>query len=518
MSTDVSGLQTPHRRRSGVQGLKVHTLPTDPDDAKQSGSAVRTSQSQGYEDAQIDDEYAKAKPQSSFEMDEDFKFKRRRRKDEALGERLESLQEMQQARWVENFNSSMQQAPPVVPSQYGQLAPPNMMAPPQYMPYMYYYPMPAPMVPIPTSPQRPGEMPSSMQGYPNTSTQPFFPHLGPMMGGGQVVPQQGMYPGYYSQEARDMSRARDPQQSRDRRKTIMSQRGRRLSMLSLQGDERAVDAMRSEIVSPHKDVPETDFYRHIANTSFGRGLQTRQLFNWCFIRCLRKYEENIGTMSAGNDAADYTSPKRISMMILKEFVQDLRKGKLEMDWDGKSIPEGDEQGDVTEDTVLRELFDEDEHHGARSSPTRRKRKAMLIPNEKNIQNMENIKVLEEKIAELRDEISQWSVELDKEEHQTAATVLETVPQSRDVEIDALPAVPIVPNFKMQFCQSMDRLLGSSHLLAAHAQLLSKTLALKSGKIAKRISNRKRIGKSHASKAAIKNLLVGLSSTMAPADS
>ncbi|AMD20677.1 HDL067Cp [Eremothecium sinecaudum] len=503
---------SPRRRRSGFHGVRVHMLPTEPAELKRNSSAYDSSQTNGNvdEDAQIDNEYTRMKPHSSFEADEDFKFKRRKSKNGALGERLDSLQNMQNAKWMDNFNSSMQhpQLPPPV-NEYVQ--PP----PPQYMPYMYYYPMPAlaphHMLPTTASPQKQANnLPSSMQGYPNTSTQPFYPHRSSSQ---LMPPPPQMYPGYYAQEARN------PGYSRERRRTIMAQRGRRLSMLSLQGEEN-VDVMKSEVISPHKDVPESDFYRHIANTSFGRGLQIRQLFIWCLIRCLRKLETQDEHITANENNSTYINPRRIRMVILREFVQDLRKGKIDVDWDCNNIVEEEQYRDDTEDTVLRELFDddnEDKEPGARRT-AKRKLKLVKIPNEKNIQNLENVRILEEKISKLKSEIQRWSTVLDDNTYQTNWEALRKPTQvPTEPGRFNLPPVPKIEDVKLGFSRRIDTLYGSAHLLHSHARLLNKTIQIKSGAVSRTLTKKTIPKKPTETKQFTRKLLLSLSKLMASND-
>lgn len=156
---------TPQGRASQRKhGLKVQTLPLPPE--LKSYDSVRTTQE--LEENGEPDEYRRNNPQSSFEKDEDFKFKRHKHRNNAgtasLGERLDSLHELQNARWVDNFNSSVnmdrrarnsQRENPSQESQRSIPALPAQSIPPSYMPYMYYYPF-APMVhPMSTSPRGP---------------------------------------------------------------------------------------------------------------------------------------------------------------------------------------------------------------------------------------------------------------------------------------------------------------------------------------------------------------------------
>lgn len=500
------------RRQSGLHGVRVHMLPTELNDLNSDKDGIRTGLTNAEEeDVHIDNEYTRMRSQSSLEGEEDFKFRRRKRKNGALGERLDNLQDMQNAKWMDNFNSSVQQAAIASHIQpYNQISQTSQMQPHQYMPYVYYYMPPPPhMMAANISPLKyeNNNPSSSMHGLPNTSTQPFFPQLN----NSQFIPSTQIYPDHYLHDDRHR------RHSKERKRTLQSQRGKRLSMLSLRGDDN-VDFMGSEIISPHKDVPESDFYKHIGNTSFGRGLQTRQLFNWCMIRCLKKLEVEEERATADNNNSTYVDPRRISLVILKEFVQDIRKGKDDVNWEADNDFEAECNSNDTEDTELRELFDEaeDNEPGAHISTRKKAIKVVKVPNEKNIQNQKNIVILQEKISELKQEVEKWSVLLDDKAYREKCRPLKlhTHTQIDESELN-LPVIPDVDSLIIKFSKRIDRFQASTHLLYSHADLLGNTLTAKAKAIFKALSNRSKQEDLKPRKRYIKKLLLGLSKVIVP---
>ncbi|SCU81123.1 LAMI_0B04896g1_1 [Lachancea mirantina] len=473
--------------RKRFHGLKMETLPFSADlKNNETFETVQDIESEKMAD------YETASTHSKLEHDDDFKFKRHRSKQAgtaSLGERLDNIQELQKARWMDNFNSSVNferqtlnqnYSRKVSPSQNQSQQPPIIadapqpMAPP-YMPYMYYYPM-TQLMPMPTSPVRPPE--NSSQLYINTSTQPFMPPI--PHGNGQLMPPPPLYPNYPAYNFQNNVDHRRPNR-RDRKRSFMAQRGRRLSMLSFQDDH-------SHIISPHKDVPERDFYRHIANTSFGHELQVRQLFNWCFIRSLRKWEKSESTQQrdAGQSGETYTDPKRIAMVVIKEFVEDLRRGKIGVDWEAEeyNVVEEDDEKDSyrDEDTELRELFDHDEDESVvvRMPTKRRRRELPNIPNEKNVENAKNLVILEKQINDLREEIKIWS-EMTNEDNSIARkwTDFKTDLASKAQRAnDSDPYSTVLSEQLGQLNEKletrMDNFQNMAHFLNSHSKLISQT--------------------------------------------
>ncbi|SCW01141.1 LAFE_0D05996g1_1 [Lachancea fermentati] len=496
MSRERPPSSSPRRKsKQRIHGLKMQTLPLSSE--LKNNDEIKTT---GESEEDRDDEYSRNNPQSSFEKDEDFKFKRHRSKNggvSSLGERLDNLQELERARWMDNFNSSVNidkhrgKSLEESPQRVATVQPPH-MAPP-YMPYMYYYPIP-PMMPMTTSPTRPvisqgneaSHYLNSSQGYPNTSTQPFLPIPPPS---GQLMPPPPLYPNYspysYYQSA-DSEQLKKTRQRREKRKSVMEQRGRRLSMLSFQDN--------SHIISPHKDVPEEDFYRHIANTSFGQDLQIRQLFNWCFIRALRKRETVNASQKKVKEGPDetYVDPNKIAMVIMKEFVHELRKGLIQIDWEAENndIQLNDKQSYEEEDTELRELFDDDEEENRISQvKKRRKTTAIKIPNEKNLQNSKSLLILQEQVDKLKAEIQTWVKYLDVDDHlgdwSTFKSELEACSENI---ITTVESKPTAEDMKMQLVTRMDRFYSMCHFLSSYSQLLSETSGRKLQQLKTYINN------------------------------
>lgn len=460
--------------------------------------------------SQEEDEYNVGKPAaSSFEADQDFKFKRHKNKQSngvpSLGERLDNLQDIKKAKWVDNFNSSMPNArettgnnglsSPRVPAG-GQAYPSSQPVPP-YMPYMYYYPMPPqgpPMMPYMGSPVHPTQvdgqqyMNSSVSMMPNSSLQPFFPpgqqprydQEAP-----QLMPAPSLYPYNYVQSQQQYAK-----KAKDRRKSIAQNRGRRLSILASQDDGNG-------IVSPHKDVPEKDFYRHIGDTSFGKSLQMRQLFSWCIIRSLKKLEEKEmeSKQTARTESRDYADPKKMALVIMKEFVNDLRRGNIDVDWEAEEAADGDEDNDETgEDTELRELFDDnDDDDGAGTGNTRTVRRKKhqsniadrpKIPNSKNVENEKNLEVLEGLVRNLKEEVDSWAQVLGKQnpeaEWQTIDRQFSLPDKKLETANDDLP----VAHISQDLTRRLDRLQVHSHLLNSSSEALSVLLGARRDKLSR----------------------------------
>ncbi|CEP60600.1 MIND complex subunit DSN1 LALA0_S01e14686g [Lachancea lanzarotensis] len=497
---------SPQSQKSSQQrrhGLKMQTLPF-PDELKPRNGVVMSQEAE-YDVGEELDEFQPGPQHSSFERDDEFRFKRHKHRHNAgtasLGERLDNIQELQNARWMDNFNSSAnfdrqaRSSQRQISSQDSQRQQQQSMMPlqaPPYMPYMYYYPYAPPMVhPVPASPVHASDqenMPqfvSSSQGYPNTSTQPFLPPLPPQ--NSQLMPPPPLYPNYSGYNYyNDMQRnvAQRSQQRREKRKSLLAQRGRRLSMLSIQDN--------SHIISPHKDVPEHDFYRHIANTSFGQDLQIRQLFSWCFIRCLRKWEtrEHSGSLQKSTiQGESYVDPKRIALVIIKEIVDDLRKGNLDINWDVEESTESAAEENSRyqeEDTELRALFDDDEDDDdvgsgqrARKKTKRKTLKQLLkLPNEKNIQNAKNLEVLQKQIDTLDDEIKRWIHELDEPDKTTECEHFKRNLEKLREELQQQPlsdaSLDPTPKLERELRMRMERLYSISHVLHSNSKLLSET--------------------------------------------
>ncbi|CAR28166.1 hypothetical protein ZYGR_0N06570 [Zygosaccharomyces rouxii] len=398
---------------------------------------------------------------SQFEKDDDFKFKRHHRST-GLGQRFDSLQDVKRAKRVENFNSSM--------AYNGSQSP--------HLPYMYYYPMahpamaPPPMAPPPPPPpQQPITFQSpSASMMPNSSLQPFYQETP------QLLPPPNLYPYHFVQQD-------SPRHSRRRREHRRREE-----------DEPRV------IHSPSKDLPEEDFYRHIGDTSFGKSLQIRQLFNWCIIRSLRNKESQPSAPTDGLDA------NRIALTIVKEFVNDLRNGKISIDWEAE---ESDGSGDIhndndDEDTELKELFAEDGNLRLPKKESKNDRSTM--PNVKNIENQKNLADLESKIESIRREIQDWAHVLDSQKIESEWSQIRrvTIPQEQQKEE---PLQDDSSTYE-DLVQRIDKLKLHTHLLESHADALSEVSNKKIDILSKDF-----VKVNHSRQINAKGLLKGLSNSL-----
>lgn len=486
--------RTPPVKRS--YPLKLETIPMT------SSSYAELKETRHDEESlrsQEEDQYDLGKPNgSTFEADQEFKFKRHRNKQShgapSLGERLDNLQDVKKAKWVDNFNSSLPNGRDIDGSERSPPLPPHRQPVQPYMPYMYYYPMPPqgpPMMPFVGSPVHPSQMEgqqymnSSVSMMPNTSLQPFLPpgqqpkfdQEAP-----QLLPAPSLYPYNYVQPQQEYAK-----KAHERKKSAAQNRGRRLSILASQDERRG-------IVSPHRDVSEKDFYRHIGDTSFGKDLQMRQLFNWCAIRSLRRLEENDAESkkTPKTENGDPVDPKRIAVVIIKEFVNDLRRGNVDIDWEAEDEANSDQDtNDVGEDTELRELFDENDEAVEKKPVRRRKKKSSAeerpkVPNSKNVENEKNLKTLQDRVKHLKDEMDSWAKALGRQKPEAEWEKIESqftpVNQGHEAHDE-----PMKPDISHDLTRRLDRLQAHSHLLNSSSKALSVLLKLRRDKLAQSLA-------------------------------
>lgn len=361
---------------------------------------------------------------SQFERDDDFKFKRHHRST-GLGQRFDSLQDVKRAKRVENFNSSMA----FNESQS------------QHLPYMYYYPVAhtaMPMAPPPPPPQ-PQPQPMAFQSpsasmMPNSSLQPFYQETP------QLLPPPNLYPYNFVQQE-------SPRHSRHRR------------------EHRRHEEDEPRIVqSPNRNLPEKDFYRHIGDTSFGKDLQIRQLFNWCITRSLRNKESQPSAPTDGLDA------NRIALTIIKELVNDLRNGKINIDWEAEESDGNDDNHNDNddEDTELRELFAEDGN--LRLPKQKSKNHRSTMPNVKNIENQKNLADLDSKIESIRKEIQDWAQVLDSQTIDSEWSQIRRITDPQEEQMEE--SLQDDSSTYEDLIQRIDKLKLHTHLLESHADALS----------------------------------------------
>nr|API64779.1 Dsn1p [Saccharomyces mikatae] len=508
------------RTHKQVYPLRMETIPILQSDSKATlENNVPTQQDEE------ESEYFENK-QSVSNVSPDLKFKRHKNKHvqgfPTLGERLDNLQDIKKAKRVENFNSSM----PVGDDNHVGDASANVNAsamPAPYMPYYYYYhPMNAPtpaMMPYPGSPMH------SMM--PNSSLQPFYSQ--PTAGGGpdmtspqnisssqQLLPAPQLFP-YGSFHHQPQQQPYYIQRTRERKKSIGSQRGRRLSMLASQGNGG------NTIISPHKDIPEEDFYTVVGNaSSFGKNLQIRQLFNWCLMRSLHKLELKAKDHEEESELehqtkksklepkkmdTDYVDPKRLAMVIIKEFVDDLKRDHIAIDWeDEEKYEDEDEQKalDNTEnydDTELRQLFqennddddDDDEMDYSEMQRSSRKfnerRKTVLkdpkklLPNSKNVENTKNLTLLTDKVNAIKNEVKEWAITLDTSRPDLEWQELTLLsPQPHEIISDTEESDIVIADMEEKLQTKVDELRYQSHMLNSHSSALNEITASKVNKL------------------------------------
>ena len=445
--------------------------------------------------------------QPSFEADDEFQF-RRHNVHSQFGDRLQDFQNVRDARRVENFNSSFQvPTQPTQPMQSQPIQSGHISQSPQRlipMPMVYYYPAGATNQPGAVGPQPYAISPQNMginfqamnqfieTQYQDQQPQPYYPSL---------MPAPSFFPPSSSQEPlpNPLSYNRpnlEPADSRSKRKSFILQRGRRLSLLNQ-------DSQLNDIVSPHKDVHESEFYRYM-NNSFAQDLKMKQLMNWCLIRSLRNLESTT--------AQNGSNSKKISLTILKEFVREIRKGTHDIDWDS----EGPElEPTVGNESEINDLFDENKVTAVYSSSSvssnqlnvkHKPIKLTTIPNEKNIQNEENVKLLKEKIAGIKSEINQWSEDLSN----VRITKYHLPSASADVKLpDGLQFTATTEeSLHRDLQERLDSLAESTRLLKSTSELLTLTSSARLKKL-----NECMITKKTPDKSSTKKLLRGLTRSL-----
>lgn len=257
------------------------------------------------------------------------------------------------------------------------------------------------------------------------------------------------------------------------------------------------------IVSPHNDVPEEDFYRHVGNTSFGKSLQIRQLFNWCMIRSLRNMEKvDDRKLKLDSKKEGYVDPKKIAMIIMEEFVNDLRKGTTDIDWEAEETSNSvDESIDDGEDTELRELFeeedeeDEEEEKDLANSKAKAPSKTWLarkfnakrvkIPNSKNVSNEKNLQSLQGRILDIQHEIEDWAQVLDNTNVGTEWEKFSRQSPNSPVDNEVINEKPRVDDIERELSTKMDHLYIHSHLLQSSSSAISQLSTHKLNKLSQK---------------------------------
>lgn len=533
--------------RKRVYPLKMETIPTVETQSHVKG--LEDNNGLIMSNASPDDLYAddvvSSQNTAGFEKDNDFRFKRHKNKHNdgvpSLGERLDNLKNMNPTKHIETFDSSLPPQPPVSTgndvsdktenktenenkersssqnshenehsnnyNHSGTDSLSNRLPNVNHWQPMYYGMMPYQGSPMYQSQFNSiaGSMPStippflnpSMQYIPD-STYKYFPQ--------QINPSSQLLPPPQLQ-------ANNPQYSRKAskgRKSIAEQRGRRLSIMS----ER-----EHNIISPHRDVPEEQFYRHIGNMSFSQNLQLRQLYTWCAIRGLEKLNSSIKEVEKVRPYNTQNGPssRKLATGIIKEFVGELRRGIVDIDWEAEDY-EADTENSIgnVDDTMLKDLFNDEEedltnnddvtyyyngldvkkvakrkrntHRRIESAKKVNNSKAQtLLPNSKNFENETNLKILQEKVDKLKQEIDDWAHVLDTQnpDHEWQKPI-------NKKESEKLEPLEIINQNNIYSMNDMENLLErrlnkfnhESHLLKSHTEALSQITAKKTNSLSR----------------------------------
>ncbi|SMN21160.1 similar to Saccharomyces cerevisiae YIR010W DSN1 Essential component of the MIND kinetochore complex (Mtw1p Including Nnf1p-Nsl1p-Dsn1p) [Maudiozyma saulgeensis] len=502
LNNDNGGVEKTNIPKKRMYPLRMETLPnlSDAKDINRNANIVTSTQNVPRRDSITSTKKDTPNRQNSsvptaddFENDQDFRFKRHKlpkiKGTQSLGERLDNLQDMKRAKWIDNFDSSIRNTQEQ--SSKGRLksadyrknrnnneipsSQPNLNL--DEVPYlgasqwqqqqqpMYY-------IPVPTSPMYPSQIPigglpaqymnQPIPMIPNSSMQPFYSSQS-IPGSSQLLPPPQLNP----------INLQYTQTTRNSRKSLAEQRGRRLSIMSNR---------EQMMISPHRDVPESQFYRYLGNVQGDSQSQLKQLYSWCAIRSFEKMRHDLKGQEKFSEGlpSNFIENKNITLSIIKNFVDDLRRGQLDIDWNAEDrsnigrykeeplILHNNEPEDA-EDTILKNLFKDDDYdeegeetqendndrefnddteensdsksesfyytginikripksknkrsdklNTQRTEQSRyhnelKKKDIPLLPNSKNIKNEQNLLILTEKIEKLKNELHDWITVLD----------------------------------------------------------------------------------------------------------
>ncbi|CAL9730095.1 kinetochore-associated protein Dsn1p [Monosporozyma unispora] len=496
------------------------------------------------------------------ENDEDFRFKRHKNKlgGPSLVERLDTLQNKQPPKRMENFDSSF----PLHPSSQNNninkhtpllhdqsdlspeasilssaaqsnnqlnnppLLPPNVNS--QYPNQMYpmYY------IPIPTSPINPQYYPSNNDNngvenngqqvpmIPNPSFQPFFQYPP------SSQPLLQSFPPYMPSQPQMDNYSNQNNTKRSNRYSLSGNRGRRLSIVSNRGHS---------IIMPHSDIPTDEYYRHLTDSNVSNKL--KQLFTWCAVKTYHDLNERESAIinkkidhtkdDKNGTILSYLNSKKMTLGIVNDFINDLQHGTVDIDWNVPSDPhyksksqeehenlqaqKSSKETIPGEDPVLQELFDDDDETEINKNdpdnvtyyndglhkkqfkkpqtkkpvlePTNKPSKPVkrtlenLLPNPRNAENETHLKLLNETIDKLKDELKEWKEVIDnshpdeewnKLSELTKSHVPNTHPEAElSQEIDNIYSKLL--DIQSGLPERVNKLQSHSHLYKSHTQSL-----------------------------------------------
>lgn len=211
--------------------------------------------------------------------------------------------------------------------------------------------------------------------------------------------------------------------------------------------------------------------------------------------------------------------KKFSVGIVKDFVSDLRRGFVDIDWDAEEASPVEQEQDgevdaVAEDTELRQLFaDDDDETGLQRGRRKWKRKLKegqkLLPNSKNVENERNLALLQEKVDKIKNEINDWAATLDKQNptaEWTSSLPTEETVTTTEEDINTTT----VTELQDELAARVDKLYFYSHLLKSHSDAFQQISTHKLNKLS---SNFNKITETDNQDMDPKLLLRGLSESL-----
>ncbi|ODV96629.1 hypothetical protein PACTADRAFT_48460 [Pachysolen tannophilus NRRL Y-2460] len=166
----------------------------------------------------------------------------------------------------------------------------------------------------------------------------------------------------------------------NRGRSSLSNRGKRVSSIG-----------NGFVAVPHNDVSAEEFYKHF-DQSLPEPYKMRQLLIWCSKRLLNQENANLKQRKSQASAEEVTM-FNIAKVIKEELIRDLVDGRMNTSWWNRKTDEeeeGNRNGNNNNDKT-----------------DMSNRSVKLLPNMQNVSNLENIKIYENRLKELKKEKEDW---------------------------------------------------------------------------------------------------------------
>ncbi|KAL6949027.1 hypothetical protein ACO0QE_001515 [Hanseniaspora vineae] len=439
------------------------------------------------------------------------------------GAQMDDLKNVNQAKWVDNFNSSYMQPPG--PSMQPAMAPYTTTIPlsPAYDMNRKEALQPQFQQPFNTVPA----YPQLQYGYPYNVGVPFVPSGN--------HPQQFMTPYYHGQQQQltqninnnehssSRSKANDygvdlekekleRRRKRELRESFVSQRGRRLSQISKPelNHQSTKKINRDELPSsPSRNTqPAATFFRH-ANVSIGKDLQIKQIVNWCLVRELDKLKDQIEKEKTVRSSNNKVSAKNIAYDIFRDFVNDTKSERPIKRWRGSRLQSSSRPDSANNNYLGRPSKSTTENyindHGndgnaimdadikaflnsdlTNISPYKKSKtpgsaklqkvlsKKVFIPNLKNLQNRKMLEKLNTKIDLLKKEEEVWKNCLAVNAEEVEKYIIQDEHNLREA-LQSKKALKELPelNLNNDLMMRIDRFSETTHLISSNLELAGK---------------------------------------------